>query len=82
MHVHMPVSAESHRDACATPCLEKHVVFLVNVVNQWVIVVNQRFLVVSLWCLSRARPDWRDAVVVQIGSEPVNCAPRPWLASG
>src|SRR5271167_634259 len=27
-------------------CLEKHVVFLVNVVNQWVIVVNQRILVV------------------------------------
>jgi hypothetical protein len=27
-------------------------VLLVNVVNQWVIVVNELVLVVSLWCLS------------------------------
>jgi hypothetical protein len=39
---------------CASSCLEKHAVFLVNVVIQWVIVVNQRILVVSLWCLSCA----------------------------
>lgn len=53
-------------------------VFLVNVVNQWVIVVNQRVLVVSLWRLSRARPRRRDAVAVQIVVEPANCAPHPW----
>jgi hypothetical protein len=36
------------------------VVFLVNVVNQWVIVVNERVLVVSLW-----------VVVVSISRSPV-----------
>jgi hypothetical protein len=49
--------------------LAKHVVFLVDVVNQWVIVVNQRILVVSLWVVVvsiSCSPPRRDAVVVQI----------------
>jgi hypothetical protein len=47
---------QSGQECVRHATLEKHVVFLVIVVIQWVIVVNQRILVVSLWCLSRVRP--------------------------
>jgi hypothetical protein len=46
--VYSRLRVELVRDACAALCLEKYAALLVNVVNQWVILMNRRVLVVSI----------------------------------